>query len=95
MDWVWEAEGLCEEDEAIALVVICTLDNSFLMVVVMVRDLRKKSANGALWISERVLDKANQGRSFSLIRKMILAIILLATSFSQAAVTYESYSEEN
>lgn len=52
MDWVWEAEGLCEEDEAMALVVICTLDNSFLMVVVMVRDLRKKSANGALWISE-------------------------------------------
>lgn len=59
MDWVWEVEGLCEEDEVIVLVVICILDNFFFMVVVMVRDLRKKLVNGVFWIFERVLDKVN------------------------------------
>lgn len=88
-------EGLCNEEKAITLEEICTLDNYFLMVVMMVQDLHKKSASGAFWISGRGMDKANHSHAFSLIIKLILAIILLATSFSQAAVTYECYSEEN
>lgn len=95
MDRAWEAEGVCNQDKAILLVVYLYVGQLFLMVVMTVQDLGNKSAIGAFWISVRLLDKANQSHSFSLIIKMVLAIILLATSFSQAAVTYECYSEAN
>lgn len=65
------------------------------MVVRMVQDVHKKSACGVVWLSERGLDKADHSHAFSLIIKLVLAVILLATSFSQAAVTYECSSEEN
>ena len=60
MDRVWEAESLCMEDKAIALVVNLYIEKLFPCGCLDGSRHMKKSASGAFWLSVSRLDKANQ-----------------------------------
>lgn len=71
------------------------LDNHSLMAVGIVQDLNLKTIIWSIFDICKRIGQGQQSLSFSLIIKKILVIILLATSFSPVAVTYECQSENS